>query len=85
LALRPTDGEVESAKAAAWEMKVRLDAAREHLRAERARTKKALDVAASLLDLLRDSAKASEALDELAEGYSDAMTQLLAPEVPPQG
>ena len=65
-------------------MKVRLDAARDQLRAERARTRKALDIAAGLLDQLRDSTKAADDMDELAPGYADALTQALAPHTPPE-
>jgi hypothetical protein len=78
------EGEVEAARAAALEMKVRFDAARDQLRAERARTRRALDIAAGLLDLLRDSTKAADDVDELAGGYADALTQALAPHTPPE-
>lgn len=71
--------EVNSARAAALEMKVRLDAARDGIRAERDRTKKALDIAASLLELLRESTHVDDDLDALADGYADALTQVLTP------
>lgn len=81
---RPTAAdEVEAARAAALEMKVRLDATRDQLKQERARTRKALDVAAGLLDLLCESSHASDRLNDLADGYSDALTQVLAPQNAP--
>lgn len=71
--------EVEASRAAALELKVRLDAAREHARRERERADRLLEVAANLLDLLRESSVSTDGLDEVAEGYSAALTQLLAP------
>jgi hypothetical protein len=75
--------EMNSTRAAALAMKVRLDAARDQVRKERDRTKKALDIAASLLDLLRDSTQAGDDLDDIADGYADALTQVLTPHQAP--
>lgn len=71
-----------SAKAAAQEMKVKLDTMREELAAERARNKDLLDVVDKLVGLLRGAQTSADHLDEVANGYSDALTQLLTPDAP---
>lgn len=73
-----------AARSAALELKVRLDAARELARKERERADKVLDVAAQLLELLRDSSRSADDLDDVAEGFSSALTQLLAPGTAPE-
>jgi hypothetical protein len=73
----------ESAKAAAQELKVRLDAMREELRFERQRTKGLIEVTVKLADLLRGSVASADQLDEITSGYSDALTPFLAPDTPP--
>lgn len=82
-ASRGTD--VASARAAAQELKVGLDTLREEVRKERARTEQAVEVAAGLIEMLRDSFRSGDRLDEVVDGYSDALTQLLSPNVPPDG
>jgi hypothetical protein len=76
--------DVAAARAAALELKVRLDSAREQVRNERERADRLLDVAAQLVELLRDSSRSADGLDEVAEGYSSALTQLLAPGTAPE-
>jgi hypothetical protein len=76
--------EVAAARAAALELKVRLDSAREQVRNERERADRLLDVAAQLVELLRHSSRSANGLDELAEAYSSALTQLLAPGTAPE-
>ena len=46
------------------------------------RTDQALGVAGALLDMLRDRSAATDKLDDVASGYSDALTQLLTPHKP---
>jgi hypothetical protein len=72
----------QAAWTAAQEMKVQLDAARETLRAERGRSRKLLAVAAELVALLRSAADAADDVDDIAKGYSAALTQLLSPSDP---
>jgi len=69
---------------AALELKVRLDSSREQVRNERERADRLLDVAAQLVELLRDSSRSADGLDEVAEAYSSALTQLLAPGTAPE-
>jgi len=73
----------KAARSAALELKVRLDTAREQIRRERDRADRLLDVASTLVDLLREASTSAGELDEVAEGYSQALTQLLAPGTPP--
>jgi hypothetical protein len=73
---------LDAALAAALELKVRLDAARQQARLERARTRQAMDIAAALVELVRDATNDADELDDLASGYSDALTQLLVPPNP---
>jgi hypothetical protein len=76
-------GDVAAARAAAQELKVQMDALREELGAERARNAKLLQVTTNLVELLRDSVRSADALDAVADGYSQALTQLLSPGGPP--
>jgi len=69
-------------RAAVQEMKVRLDAAREALRFERQRNRRLLEVAEKLVALLRSAADAADDIDDLADGYSAALTQVLTPDDP---
>lgn len=62
------------------EEKVELDLLRAEVRAERSRNRRLLDVAAELVELLRESSAAADRLDDVAGKYSDALTQLLGPE-----
>lgn len=67
-------------RAAAQELKVQLDSARDALRAERDRSRRVLQVTAELVELLRESTDAADGVDRLADGYSAALTQLLSPD-----
>lgn len=73
---------VGAARAAAQEMKVRLDTMRAQLRAERSRSAQLLQITGDLLELVRSSASSADSLDDVAEGYSQALTQLLSPSWP---
>ena len=73
------------ARAAAQELKVRFDAMRDALRAERARNKDLLDVVEKLVGMLRSGEITADHMDDVTEGYSRALTQLLAPDIPLQG
>lgn len=75
--------DVEAARAAALELKARLDDTRDLVRKERERADRLLEVSAQLLELLRDSSTSADGLDDIAEGYSEALTQLLTPGIPP--
>jgi hypothetical protein len=63
-------------------MKVRLDAARDNLRAERQRSQRLLVITEELVSLLRSAGDAADDIDNLADGYSAALTQLLSPADP---
>ena len=76
-------GATAAARAAAQELKVRMDTLRDELRRERARNQQLLEVTAKLLELLRDTNDSGNRLDDVAEGYSLALTQLLSPDVVP--
>lgn len=76
-ALVPSDSAL---RAAAQELKVQLDSARDALRDERERSCRLLRVTSELVDLLRDSSDSADGVDRLADGYSAALTQLLAPD-----
>lgn len=78
------DLEVAAARAAALELKVRLDVVRVQVRKERERADKVLDVAAQLVELLRDASRSADDLDDVAEGFSSALTQMLAPGTAPE-
>lgn len=69
-----------AAKAAAQEMKVKLDAMREEIAAERARNKDLLEVVDKLTQMLRGAQASADRLDGVTDGYSDALTQLLTPD-----
>jgi phosphoenolpyruvate-protein kinase (PTS system EI component) len=71
-----------SAKAAAQEMKVKLDAMRDELAAERSRNQDLLDVVEKLVKLLRGTQASADRLDDVTDGYSNALTQLLTPDTP---
>jgi len=71
-----------SAKAAAQELKVRLDSMRDELAAERARNKDLLEVVERLVGILRSSQISADRLDGVTDGYSLALTQLLTPDTP---
>lgn len=74
----------DSAGAAAQELKVRLDAMRDALRSERALNKQLLEVIEKLVGMLRSSQITADHLDDVTEAYSQALTQLLAPETAPR-
>lgn len=75
--------ESEKARAAALELKVRMDTLRDQLREERARNSKLLESMEILVRVLRDTTASSNALDDVTDGYSQALTQFLAPDTPP--
>lgn len=74
--------EAVAARAAAQELKVRLDAMRDELAAERERNRGLLDVVDRLVSLLRGSQLSADRLDGVTDGYSQALTQLLTPDPP---
>lgn len=76
------DRDVDRARAAAQELKVKLDAMRDQLRAERQRSRQLIGVASQLLDMLETQGTDADMLDDVSEGYSSALTQLLGPEAP---
>lgn len=76
---------VDSSRAAAQELKVKFDVMRGALRAERARSKELLDLIEKLVGMLRSSHVSADQLDDVTEGYSQALTQLLVPDAPPGG
>lgn len=79
----PDEGST-STGAAAQELKVKLDAMREELRAERTRSRDLLDVIDKLVAVLRDTQVSADHLDDVTDGYSQALTQLLTPDsLPP--
>lgn len=87
---RFSDGDVQSGssarEAAALEavlqMKVRLDAAREALREERQANKRLTSMLAAAVAELEAAHAQSDRLDNITEGYSEALAQLTIPDVP---
>lgn len=78
----PEDQQVLTARAAAQELKVKMDALRDQVRAERGRNRQLIEIAAQLLDLLKTTVDDADELDAVTDGYSSALTQLLSPEGP---
>lgn len=72
----------DQVRAAAQELKVKLDVLRDQIRAERARNRKLIDVASDLLAMLKTASDDADTLDDVTDGYSHALTQLLSPEAP---
>ncbi|MFT4284014.1 MAG: helix-turn-helix domain-containing protein [Protaetiibacter sp.] len=62
------------------EFKVQTDILREELRSERAKTKKLIDVAATLIELVRLESATGDRVDEVASTYSNLLTQALTPD-----
>jgi hypothetical protein len=87
---RTSDGDVQigpSAREAAsleavLQMKVRLDAAREALREERQANKRLTNMLAAVVAELEAAHAQSDHLDNIAEGYSEALAQLTIPDGP---
>jgi hypothetical protein len=75
----PADDQV---RAAAQELKVKLDVLRDQIRAERARNRQLIDVASDLLAILKTASADADTLDDVTDGYSHALTQLLSPDSP---
>ena len=72
-------GRDTTALAAAQELKVKLDTAREELSRERQRSADLIEVIDKLVGLLWSSQTSADNLDSLADGYSEALTQFLSP------
>jgi hypothetical protein len=79
------DVSVGSSRAAAQELKVKFDAMRDALRSERARSKELVDVIEKLVGMLRSSQVSADQLDDVTDGYSQALTQLLVADTPAGG
>lgn len=77
-----SQAELDRVRAAAQELKVKMDALRDQVRAERARNHKLIDVASDLLSMLRQVSDDADQLDDITDSYSQALTQLLAPHTP---
>lgn len=71
--------DADRARAAAQELKVKLDVMRDQLRAERKRSRQLMGIAAQLLEMLQVQGDGADALDDVSDGYSSALTQLLGP------
>lgn len=69
----------QSAHAAALHLKVALDLAREALKVERAQSAKITKTLAQAVALLEATQDQASRLDAITDGYSEALTQLLAP------
>jgi hypothetical protein len=63
-------------------MKIRLDDAREALRYERRANKRLTNVLAAVVAELEAAHAQSDRLDNIAEGYSEALAQLVIPDGP---
>lgn len=72
----------DQVRAAAQELKVKLDVLRDQIRAERARNRQLIDVASDLLAMLKTASADADTLDDVTDGYSHALTQLLSPDGP---
>lgn len=71
---------MESAQSAALHLKVALDLAREALKAERTQSAQITKALAHAVALLEASQEQSSRFDAITEGYSDALSDLLAPQ-----
>jgi hypothetical protein len=67
---------------AVLQMKVRLDHAREALRDERRANKRLTNMLAAAVAEIEAARAQSDRLDDIAEGYSEALTQLIIPDGP---
>lgn len=67
---------------AVLQMKIRLDDAREALRYERRANKRLTNVLAAVVAELEAAHAQSDRLDNIAEGYSEALAQLVIPDGP---
>ena len=67
---------------AVLQMKVRLDDAREALRDERQANKRLTNMLAAVVAELKAAHARSDRLDNIAEGYSEALAQLIIPDGP---
>jgi hypothetical protein len=63
-------------------MKIKLDEAREALREERRANKRLASLLAAVIAEMEAAQAQSDRLDNIAEGYSDALTQLIVPDGP---
>ncbi len=72
----------DQVRAAAQELKVKLDVLRDQIRTERARNRQLIDVASDLLAILKTASADADTLDDVTDGYSHALTQLLSPDTP---
>jgi hypothetical protein len=63
-------------------MKIRLDDAREALREERRKNKRLASMLAAVVAEMEVAQAQSDRLDNIAEGYSEALTQLITPDGP---
>jgi hypothetical protein len=70
---------------AALQMKLRLDEAREALRRERQANQKLVSVLVAVTAELQVAQSQADRLDNIAAGYSDALTQLMIPDGPDVG
>lgn len=81
-AATPDGADADAARAAAQQMKVALDLARDALRAERTQTRKVTRALADAVALLEDQQRLADQADAVADGYAHALTQLLSPTHP---
>jgi len=74
-----------AAMEATLQMKVRLDDAREALRRERQANERLTSVLAAVTTELQIAQSQADRLDDIAAGYSEALTQFLIPDDPSLG
>jgi len=67
---------------AVLQMKVKLDHAREALRDERRTNKRLTNMLATAVAEIEAARAQSDRLDDIAEGYSEALAQLIIPDGP---
>jgi hypothetical protein len=67
---------------AVLQMKIRLDDAREALREERRANKRLISMLAAAVAEMEVARAQSDRLDDIAEGYSEALAQLIIPDGP---
>ncbi|WP_140740123.1 hypothetical protein [Pedococcus bigeumensis] len=84
---RRSGGPVRAARShhdahAAHALKVALDASRDALRAQRKQTAIVTDLLAQAVAALQSQERLTAQADDLTEGYSEALTQLLSPSDP---
>lgn len=77
-----TQNRAKESRNSLYEAKIRMDQAREELRAERARSRKLARILTQMAQLVESSIAQSDAADAIADSYSEALSHVLGPNDP---